>query len=258
MKKSLKLKILSGFLLLVALLFVAGTASIIEFNKLSISFTELIEDNYKTIEASRTMLEALEREDSGILLIMLGKVEKGQSIILSADSSFLAAFKTAKNNITESGEDKRIVRIEESYFEFKQKWEEGFFEKSSGYNDSEFYSRDIHGSFLEVKHAVNELMSLNQNSMYDESVLLKDKSHRAIMPGIVAIVGALIFSLLLSFFISKYYISPINQIAEAIKTFHPRDKALKTTIKSEDDLKRLEIEVNNLIDRLNKNNYPQK
>ncbi|HOP03611.1 MAG TPA: hypothetical protein PL017_05675 [Tenuifilaceae bacterium] len=258
MKKSLKLKILSGFLLLVALLFVAGTESIIEFNKLSNSFTELIEDNYKTIEASRTMLEALEREDSGILLIMLGKTAKGQSIILSADSSFMAAFRTAKNNITESGEDIRIVRIEESYHTFKQKWQERFFLKSSAYDDIEFYSNDVHRTFLEVKHAVNELMSLNQNSMHSEAVILKDKSHRAIMPGIVAIVGALVFSLLLSFFISKYYISPINQIIQAIKTFHPRDKVLRTTIKSEDDLKQLEVEVNNLIDRLNKNNYPQK
>lgn len=258
MKKRLKLKILSGFLLLVALLIVAGTASIIEFNKLSTSFSELIEDNYKTIEASKTMLEALEREDSGILLVILGKFDKGREIMLSADSSFTAAFTIARNNITESGEDKRIQGIKKSYDEFKQMWQTRFMDKESNADDIEFYSKDVHGSFLKVKHAVNELMSLNQNSMYDEAVLLNDKSHRAIMPGIVAIVGALIFSLLLSFFISKYFVSPINQIVEALRTFNPNDSVLKTNIKSEDDIKQLENEINNLIDRLNKNNYSQK
>ncbi len=258
MKKRLKLKILSGFLLLVALLIVAGTASIIEFNKLSNSFTELIEDNYKTIEASKTMLEALEREDSGILLVILGKNDKGIEIMLSADSSFKAAFNIAKNNITESGEDKRIQGIKMSYDEFKQKWQARFLDNEASADDIEFYSKDVHSSFMAVKHAVNELMSLNQNSMYDEAVLLKDKSHRAIMPGIVAIIGALIFSLLLSFFISKYFVSPINQIVEAIRIFHPRDNTLRSNIKSEDDIKQLENEINNLIDRLKKNNYPQK
>ena len=53
MKKKLKLKILAGFMLIVALLIVAGTVSIIEFIKLSKSVNSLIEDNYKTIESSK-------------------------------------------------------------------------------------------------------------------------------------------------------------------------------------------------------------
>jgi HAMP domain-containing protein len=70
------------------------------------------------------------------------------------------------------------------------------------------------------------------------------------MPGIVAIVGALVFSLLLSFFISKYYITPLSSLSESIRTFTPHERQLRSNIKSEDEIKKIEVEVNNLITRL--------
>ena len=100
-------------------------------------------------------------------------------------------------------------------------------------------------------------MGLNQSSMYKEATILKDKSHRAIMPGIVAIVGSLIFSMILSFFISKYYISPLSSLSDAIRTFHPHEKQLRSNLKSEDEIKKIENEVNNLITRLVKSQEPK-
>jgi HAMP domain-containing protein len=251
MKNNLKLKILAGFMMLVALLMAAGAVSTIEFLKLGKSVTALIDDNYKTIEASKSMLEALEREDSGILLVLLDEVDTGREILHTADSMFVASFKVAKNNITEVNEDVNILRIDSLYREFKNKWSQPF---SSLQNQSGIgvYHKDIHKSFVNVKSAVNELMTLNQRSMFTEATMLKEKSHRAIMPGIVAIIGGLVFSLLLSFFISKYFVSPISEIAEAVKNFNIRDKALRTNIKSNDEIKKLETEINSLIFRLTK------
>lgn len=249
MKKKLKLKILAGFLLIVALLIVAGTVSIVEFIKLSRSVNSLIEDNYKTIESTKRMLEALERKDSGVLLILLGEREEGKEIINEANTSFIQAFGVAKNNITEANEEQFIEKIDSLYLIFKIKVDIAISDKLKA-GDMSWYHGEVFQSFLDVKHAVDELMVLNQSSMYNEATILKDKSHRAIMPGIVAIVGALILSLLLSFFISKYYVSPISDLAEAVKSFHPREKNLRSKIKSNDEIKELENEINNLIYRL--------
>jgi methyl-accepting chemotaxis protein len=256
MKNKLKLKILAGFMLLVALLVTAGAVSIFEFIKLSRSVDALIEDNYKTIEVSRTMLEALERKDSGILLLILGQRDEGKEIIQSAEIAFNSAFTIAKNNITETNEDKYIANIESLYTKFKKEVDEIITDKSKMY-DIGWYQGTIYQTFLEVKHAVDELMTINQNSMYAEASILKEKSHRAIMPGIVAIIGALVFSVLLSFFISKYYVTPLSDLTEAIKTYHPREKYLRSSIKTEDEIKKIEDEVNNLITRLIKNRDAQ-
>ncbi|PKP18525.1 MAG: histidine kinase, partial [Bacteroidetes bacterium HGW-Bacteroidetes-21] len=64
----IKFKILGGFFVIIAMLMVAGAMSIYEFTHLSNAINSLVEDNYKSIEASKNMIESLEREDSGTLL----------------------------------------------------------------------------------------------------------------------------------------------------------------------------------------------
>lgn len=252
MKKTLKLKIFASFMLLIAMLAVAGTISIVEFRWLSNSVHGLIQDNYKSIEASKTMIEALEREDSGILLLMLGEWEHGREILTSADSLFMSAFETAKNNLTESNEEKYIKKIETAYQTYKSSWERPIINTDKQGNIS-WYKDDIHKKFTNTKLAVNELMSLNQTSMYKEASELKDKSKRAIMPGIVSIIAALVFSLILNFFITRFFVRPITELADAVKNYKISQKRFKTYITSDDEIKKLEEAISDLIDRLIKN-----
>lgn len=240
-------------MLLVALLIAAGTVSTIEFIKLSRSVTALIENNYRTIEASQTMIDALEREDSGILLVILDEVDSGREIILKADSAFMGALRVARNNITEENEDKYIARIDSLYHLYKEKWRKPL-HPLQNHEEMLVYQREIHQLFIEVKVAVTGLMTLNQRSMYREASILKDKSHRAIMPGIVAIIGGLVFTIILSFFISRYLVTPINDLIEAVRNFSPRDRSLKTHITTNDEITQLENEINGLILKLTKMN----
>ncbi|MBN1131694.1 MAG: MCP four helix bundle domain-containing protein [Bacteroidales bacterium] len=249
MKRKLKYKILGGFGLLIAMLILAGTVSIIEFMKLSKDVNALIEDNYKTILAAKSMLEALEREDSGILLLLLGQWDDGRIILDSADNKFMTALDNAGKNITEPREDIYIEKIRESYQIYHSKWQRPIVDTDKQ-GDINWYEQDMHKSFLEVKSAVNDLMILNQTSMYKEASLLKEKSRRAIMPGIVSIVAALVFSIILNYFITKNFISPLNQMVDAVREVGPGNKVMKTDISSEDELKLLENEINKLINRL--------
>ena len=71
------------------MLLVAGIMSIIEFSSISSSVQKLLDDNYKSVNASKEMIEALEREDSGILMLLLGQWDEGRYTLTSADSVFL-------------------------------------------------------------------------------------------------------------------------------------------------------------------------
>lgn len=247
--KKLKLKILAGFMLLVAMLALAGTISITEFVKLSKSFTAIIDDNYKSIQAAKSMLESLEREDSGYLLLLLGQTEEGKKIIASADSSFKLAYGIARNNITENDEGYYIDTILSTYLTFKLKLMEPVFE-SGNIRLIEKYKTEVHKNFLNAKNAVGKLMDLNQKSMHEEAASLKDKSHRAIMPGIISIIASLVFALLLSFFISKYFVNPIIKLTHAIGNYRPGVQVFDFGVKSEDEIKNLEQEIIFLIERL--------
>lgn len=240
-------------MLLTAMLAAAGIISIIEFRWLSFSVHGLIQDNYKSIEASKTMIQALEREDSGILLLMLGEWEEGRNIINSADSIFLTALETASNNLTEPDEEKYIGRIEDSYAGYKAMWRRPIVDTDKE-GDISWYKNKIHQAFIETRTAVEELMTLNQTSMYYEASELRDKSKRAIMPGIVSIIAALIFSIVLNFFITRYFVHPISELAEAINNYKEGEMRIRSNITSNDEIKYLEKAVNDLIQRSEKHN----
>ncbi|MCF8219166.1 MAG: MCP four helix bundle domain-containing protein [Bacteroidales bacterium] len=252
MKKTLRLKIFASFFLLIAMLAIAGTISVLEFRWLTNSVHGLIHDNYKSIEASKSMIEALEREDSGVLLLLLGEWEEGRNIIKSADKEFDKSFKIAKNNLTEKNEGQYIKSIEERYNRYKEQWKRPIV-GTAKQGDMEWYRNDIHKLFLDTKEAVNDLMTINQKSMYKEASHLEEKSKRAIMPGIVAIIAALVFSVILNFFITRYFVRPISELTEAVNKVHEDQHILNINISSKDEIKDLEIAIKKLIQRLLRN-----
>ncbi|NOQ27247.1 MAG: hypothetical protein GQ564_17945 [Bacteroidales bacterium] len=247
----IKIKILAGFLLIILMLLIAGAMSIYEFSRIGKSVKALIDDNYITLEASKSMIEALEREDSGVLLLISGKWEKGRSILNSADSSFLSAFKVAKNNITEENEEKHIKNIEESYLKFKSIWKLPIV-GTDKQNSTTWYLSDVHESFLDAKFEVEALMSLNQTSMYEEASDLKNQSIRAIMPGIVAISSALIFLVIFNFFIGLILVRPIKKLIDSVKDYNSYSQNFSADISNHDELKVLENEILKLTQRLQK------
>ncbi len=239
-------------MLLIAMLAVSGIVSIYEFRKLNNNLQSLIEDNYQTIKASKNLIEALEREDSGILLLLMGEWEHGRQILDTADQVFQKSFAEVKNNITEAGEEKYIINIKNKYKQYKKEWLLPIV-GTSKQNNIAWYKNNVHEKFLETKSAIKDLMVLNEESMHDTASKIKDKAHRAIMPGIVSIIAALVFSLMLSFFITKYFVHPIEELVRAVQFYRPDQRLLNSNISSNDEIKQLEQSINNLLVRLTAN-----
>lgn len=214
----LRLKILSGFLILSFMLLVAGIWSIYELSDVGQSVRGIIENNYKSITAAKKMQDALEREDSAILMHLLGSSDASISIFNSADSLFNASFTIAKNNITIDGEKEIINDIEQRHQKFKIEWMKIFTENFSMQSTS-WYLENIHKLFQDTKFSINQLLTLNDNDLYKNALNVEDRSRRAIMPGIIAILSSIVFTLLFNYFINYYVISPILNITNNIQRF---------------------------------------
>jgi methyl-accepting chemotaxis protein len=243
---SLRYKILSGFLILAIMLGTAGGVSIVEFNKISHSVQSLLDDNYKSISAAKNMIEALEREDSGVLILMSGEWEKGRSTLKTADDDFTAAFSVAKNNITVSGEQACISAIDQTYGRFKALWERPIVDTGRQGNLS-WYFTQAHPAFLDAKTVVNQLMTLNDRAMYLTASELKARAGRAIMPGIVAIVSALIFAVIFNFFINLYVIRPILKLISAIRDFMKTGEMIRFQVDTRDEIYKLTESIRELL-----------
>ncbi len=230
------------------MLLVAGIMSIIEFSSISSSVQKLLDDNYKSVNASKEMIEALEREDSGILMLLLGQWDEGRYTLTSADSVFLKAFAVAKTNITIENEAMLVENVEERYTIFKDKWEKPIVgtEKQGNIN---WYTHEVHPAFIDAKAAVKELMTLNDKTMYHTSMSLKNRSRRAIMPGIVAIISAILFAFMFNFFVNLYVVNPIVSLTNGIKNYLQYGKKIRTEVETNDELVELSNSVISLINR---------
>lgn len=245
---SLRAKIFSSFFLLILMLAVAGGISILQLQWLSNSVHGFIENNYKSIRATKTMIEALEREDSGVLLLLLGEQEEGSSVLTKADRTYREAFEIARNNQTEENEEEYIRRIDSLYQKYKDAWTKL---KTTGESQNiAWYKNNIHKLFIQAKREVEKLMLLNQERLYEEASGIKEKSRRAIMPGVVSVIAAIIFSLMLNFYINKKFVAPIHSITAAIRDTTKDAPYLKMKGKVHGDFKELKNAVNELIRKL--------
>jgi methyl-accepting chemotaxis protein len=241
----LRMKIMSGFLILVIMLAVAGAFSIYELLSISSSVQSLLDDNYKSIDAARKMIEAMEREDSGLLLWISGEQTKGRQVIENADAAFLSLLATAKANCTIPNEETIVEDINRKYRDYKVLWT-GAFSGPPGYHGIEWYFEHGHDSFQAVKTAIAKLMALNDSIMYQTASDLKNRLHRIIMPGIVAIVAALVFALVFNYFINYYFINPLMTIKKEVQNVLKTGKPSNIEIETNDELKDLASAIHDL------------
>jgi len=220
-----------------------------QFMILNHSVESLVEDNYKTIKACKGMLEALEREDSGILMLSMGNWKEGREILMLADSTFMAEMTIAKGNITEDNEDGYVQAVSDAYEAFRSRWKRPIVGTDKERN-MVWYSDEVNPSFVETKQAVNALMVLNQESMYNEATKIKEQSYRAIMPGIVAIVAIIVFAFIFNFFLSQALLVPLKKLIKTCKDFKPNMTGFHAKIKNNDEFAELEDGIKTVIERL--------
>lgn len=234
-------------MLLVLMLIIAGVMSIWELNKMNNSYSNVIDHNYLSIEHALKIIHALEREDSGILMLFLGNRDEGMSIIKSAEATISLSMIEIEKNATEPGEEEMIESIKEDYNTYSKLLDAVVTENVE---DERATYESLHSQFTKTKKNVTNLMELNQSNMYSKANEMHHKLYQTMMPGIVSIIIAIVFALLLNFYISHYFVNPLNKLITATQSYVPPSSSLKVDIKSEDELKTLQIEINSLIRRI--------
>ncbi len=249
MFKSIKWKIFFGFLVLAFMLFVAGSITIFEFVSLTRTVNAILDNNYKMMQSATSMLEALEREDSGILLYLSGNQESGMGLVSQGDSSFYTAYNEAVRHIYTDTDRMLLKRIQVNYSGYKSYFSGNALDSIQGPKMT-WYSNTIYPVFVEVKSAIKSVMIHNQDIIYQETTRLKDKSRRAIMPGIVAILSSLLMTVIFTYLINKFFVRPIIDLTKKVENYKTTNGPIDADIITHDELKQLEEAIQDLVYRL--------
>lgn len=249
---ALKKKILIGYGVAFVLMGLVVAWSVTNLVSLGKASEAILSENYRSILAAENMVDALERQDSGILLIYLGELETGTAQFRENEAVFLEWLARAKDNITVQGEADLVKAIETDYTVYRHyfsKWTD--FQKSDKRPPSSAsYQESVYPLFTKVRDACIGLRRLNEETMYAASVKAGIVANRAIWSTSLVAGAAVIVALIFSLLLAERIVRPIRRFMEASRKISAGDYAVQVPVETGDELGRLAQEFNEMASKL--------
>jgi len=248
---TLRKKIFIGYGMALALMIVVLVWAFIHLLSLGHASDAILRENYKSILAAENMIDAIERQDSATLLVMLGYEDEVLKQYSENESHFLQWLGRAKDNITVKGEDKIINAIDTGYSSYLVNFSElRLFHQIGPQKAAAFYHEAVLPSFKLVRDACVRLREINQETMFKASDRARSVAGRAILStviiGIAAVGIGLGFSLLLSHLLTR----PLRQVMEATHKIAEGNYDVEISTNSSDELGLLASEFNTMAKKL--------
>ena len=154
-----------GYWYLVILLLITAAGAALGFHTLGSSIGRVLTENFDSVRASTEMMESLERQDSAVLALLLGKEEAGEALGAS-EAAFLEALARARANITIPEEVAVIEDIERGFSVFVDA-RDRLLEAAPEY-PLRAYNEETFPAFESVKSRVLDLLNINHRAMVEE------------------------------------------------------------------------------------------
>ncbi len=241
----IRLKILFGFIILIMLMAIAVMVSIYQMAQMGKSVKIVLNNNYSSITAARLMTDALEKEEVALILFLRNERVKSIDSLDSAHNMFLNGLELAKRHITEHGEEEIVEKIDSCYRSFR-----AFSINKSIYlsenNDLLWYFDSVKSKSNEIIVDIKKLMDINNAKIYQTGTLISQHSQKAVMPGLITIMSALLFAFMFNFFITHYIVKPIIKITDGVDRFVKYGSQYNVSVETKDELFKLTTSIQNL------------
>ena len=252
MKKSLRFKIIFVFITMLIIFTFSSIWSIINFNRLSKSIDNIMESNYRSIEAAQNMISAIERQDSAELEHMFSQSNEKVLTFNENEKLFISWLSRAEDNVTEVGEKKILDQINTNYIQYINSFNYLIslkkVEGSSKLND--YYYNTNFPIFEKTKKSCKDLLILNQNSMLKSKENAHEIAIKATVTTIVISVGAIVISLILIRLLANKIVKPLYVFIGKTKEISEGHYDQKLEITGDDEIATLAIEFNNMAEKL--------
>jgi two-component system, NtrC family, sensor histidine kinase KinB len=247
---NLKKKILIGYGFAFTLMGLVATWAIINLWSLGKTTDAILRDYYQSILAVENMVDALGRQDSGILLVLMGDIEKGIAQYRENDALFLEWLGRSRDSIAVAGEREVIHAIELEYGEYARKINEVYsFEGKRGVSQPftlNTYKESILPVFSRVKATCLELRTMNEKTMYSDSEKARQVARRAIWSTVFVASVASFIALFFSLVFAERLVLPLRRFVEAAKKISAGEFSVQLSVETRDELGQLAVEFNRM------------
>lgn len=213
---TLRRRILIGYsltLVLVAVVLLWAVANIVKLGNAS---DAILRENFMSILAAENMIDAIERQDSGSLLVILGFHDQGLAQFRNNESHFLQWLARARDNITIVGESKILDAIDKGYSTYMVRFSSLRDVASTSPDKAAVNYHDlVQPQFMQVRDACIELRKINEKTMFVASNRAARTAGTAIWSTMAVGTGAIVFGLLFSLLLSRRLVDPLRQVLAA-------------------------------------------
>lgn len=234
----LKRKILTGYGILFALMVVVVAWAIMNLVSLGKASDAILSENYRSILAAGNMVEALERQDSAILLMASGEWEKGAAQFRENEAPFLEWLTRAKDNVTIEGEAERVRSIEMAYDAYRR-----YFNALAGNRppggpglSPSDYLKQAYPLFREARQRCIELRMLNERTMYAASLRAGHVAGRAIWSTALVAGAAIFLAFVFSVVLAERIVRPIRDLMGASRKIASGDYDIRVPVGTGDEI----------------------
>ena len=238
----IKGKILTGFIALGMLLFFSGVISFFQLNKLSYSSHSMLEASFKNTELAKKLLDAVQEQNTALLQMIVSQERNRDSLLLDGRAKFDSAFNQAQITVRDLQGFDSIYRANLAYnYTINE-----FLKDSLSQNKVNWYATVYQDSYANLTASIKNVMISTQRIMDTKAVRLEDSAYRATMPGLIALLIAIIIVMIFFYFVNLYYITPVLKISDALQAFLDSRVPFKVNIEGKDEVFRLKEQIEKL------------
>jgi NtrC-family two-component system sensor histidine kinase KinB len=213
----------------------------------------ILRENYRSIQAAEHMIDAIERQDSAVLLYLLGYQEQGLKEFRENETAFLQWLGRARDNITIPGEKEIIDSIEQNYTRYLGEVVNLHLKGASHQGGAiNLYHELILPLFRSTRDTCVKLREINHETMYEASNRAGRLSLQAVVS--MGVIGALavIIGVFFSFFLSRLISRPVTELKQAALQIAEGNYEVQVPVQGSAELALLADQFNQMAEKLRK------
>lgn len=244
---NLQTRILLAYGYLVILVVVGAMAAAVGFRELGVSVESVLGENFESVQASISMLESLERQDSALLSALLGEPEARQDLA-EAERTFLQALERARNNVTIEGEADLLDALSADFDSYRE--HRIALVEEAPEQPLVAYEVSTYSAFERVKDRILELVDANHQAMREADVAVqRSAATRAALHGLLVALAVLSLAPLVRS-IRVNVLNRIHELAAVASSIAGGDRRRRATADQDDELGLVARQFNAVLDQL--------
>ena len=218
MFKTLRMKLMLGFLPLLAILIGLGLWAIAMFYGLGGNIDVILRENYRSVVAVERMKEALERMDSGLMFAFSGRAQQAREQFDKSKQEFDRQLGVEQHNITVTGEQETVDELTAEYRSYLDLAADYFdLHNATTADRANVYFSRLLPKFENLKKLEDRVLLLNQRNMeqMNEQALRNAASSTRLM--IAALLVAVVLAIASSRVLTRLILEPIVAVTEGAR-----------------------------------------